>query len=336
MATRLVGSGGADRGVINAAALVAIAKSQIKIDAIFATSVGILNCWAFVLGVWDELEQVWKKEVKVKSKLQKLNLRGLAKGLIKNSPYLFEDEFIRELVDRYITPENYRKVVESLMDFEFPVFNLGEGRVEIISNRDGIPFEKYKKLVLAAISVPALYPAREIEGVWYADAGFIDNVGLFPALRNASSKDTVIILHNFPKEPLPMPLKYKSWLKVLWRSTESKLITNTMKDTNIYGAILRMKEDLVERIEKLIPEGFIFRRKNLRKKIVAEVNVVLESIILLHNGNLPLVKRKIDIFPPSHLSLFKTSTPSQKDLKDAFDEMFVFAEEFLKQEFPAN
>lgn len=336
MATRLVGSGGADRGVINAAALTAIAKSGIKVDSIFATSVGVLNCWAFILGVWDELEQVWKKEVKVKSKLQKLNLKGLAKGLIKYSPSLFEDEFINDMIDRYVTPENYQKAIESPIDFEFPVLNLNEGKIEIISNRAVVPFAKFKKFMLAAVSVPGLYPSIEIEGVWYSDAGFIDNVGLFPALKHASSGDTVIILHNYPKETTALPWKYSSWLKTLWRSTELKQTVNAVKDTNIYGTILKIREDLVARMEKLIPDGKFFGRKKLRQRIISEIQKIFSSVAFFNGSDLPFVERKIDIFPPSHLALFKTSTPSQKDLRDAFDEMLIFTEEFLKQEFPAD
>lgn len=336
MATRLVGSGGADRGVINAAALTAIAKLGIKVDSIFATSVGVLNCWAFILDIWEELEQIWKKEVKVKTKLQKLNLKGLAKGLIKYSPSLFEDEFINYLINRYVTEESYQKVVESPIDFEFPVFNLNEGRVEVISNRAGVPFAKFKKLMLAAISVPGLYPSVEIDGIWYSDAGFIDNVGLFPALRNASADDLVIIMHNFPKEPIALPWKFNRWLRTLWRSTESKQTANAVKDTNIYGAILKIREDMTARIEKLIPDSKLFGRRKLRQKIISEIQKVFASVAFFNGSDLPFVKRKIDIFPPSHLALFKTSTPSQKDLKEAFDEMLIFTEEFLKQEFPAN
>ena len=255
MATRLVGSGGADRGVISAAALTAIAKTQIKIDSIFATSVDTLNCWAFILGIINELEQTWKREVKVKSGLQKLNLKGLVKGLIKNSPSLFDDEFINYLVNRYVTIESYHKVIKSQIDFEFPIFNLNEGKIEIISNRDRISFEKFKKFMLAAISVPGLYPSIEIDGAWYADAGFIDNVGLFPALKNSSSDDIIIILHNFPKEPTILQWKFNKWLKSLWRSTESRQVFNTVKDTSFYEAILSKREELISRVEKLIPEG---------------------------------------------------------------------------------
>lgn len=333
MATRLVGSGGADRGVIGAAALAAIAKAKIKVDSIFATSVGVLNCWAFILGVWDELEQVWKKEVKVKSKLQKLNLKGLAKGLIKYSPSLFDDEFINYLVDRYVTPESYQMVVESQIDFEFPVLNLNEGKIEIISNRDGISFAQFKKFTLAAVSVPGLYPSIEIDGIWYSDGGFIDNVGLFPALRHASLDDTIIILHNYPKEIASLPWKYSSWLKTLWRSTEVKQTANAAKDTNIYGEFLNKREDFLRQIEKIIPEKSIFRRNKLRKRLISEFSKVFDALTVFNGSKAPLVKRKIDIFPPSHLALFKTSTPSQKDLKEAFDEMLIFTEEFLKQEF---
>lgn len=336
VATRLVISGGADRGVISAAAITAVSRKGMNIGSLFATSVGLLNSWAFILGITDELEQIWKKEVKVKSKLQKLNLKGLAKGLIRNSPSLFEDEFINDLVNRYVTPGSYQKAIESPIDFEFPILNLNEGKIEIISKGAGIPFAQFKKCMLAAVSVPGLYPSVEIDSIWYSDAGFIDNVGLFLALRHASPDDTVIILHNYPRETTALPWKYSSWLKALWRSTELKQTVNAAKDTNIYGEFLNKRNDFLKRIEEIIPAGSVFRRNKLRKIVISEFNKIFGSLAVFNGSKVPLVEKKIDIFPPSHLALFKTSTPSQKELREAFDEMLIFTEEFLKQEFPAE
>jgi predicted acylesterase/phospholipase RssA len=255
----------------------------------------------------------------------------LALGFVKNSPSLFRDDYIKELVDRYITPHNYEEIKKSKTTFEFPALNLNSGKTEIISNRDEIEYEKYKLLMLASISIPGFSSAVKIGKEWYADAGFIDNTGLLYSLRKSRPEDIVIVLHNFPETHTPLDWDFKSWRKALWRATEIKQVTKSGELANLCSAMHQTQENLIKAIETAIPRKFLRGNKKIKQRLINAIKTQF-SPDSIPAGGCPIVKKIIHIYPPADLSIFKTATPVFQDLKKAFNHMFWLATGKLREE----
>lgn len=356
MAVRLLVPGGSERCVVSAAGLVALKKEQIPIESYFAVSGSILNVIADVLGLEKDLEEVWKN-INVKEELQNVDYIDLALENIisfidsrrytrwimwklpwlktvlpakKEAKSIFRNKFINMLIEKYITPENYEKLKKAPL-IEFPVLNIIDGKVEFISNHQNLSYELFKKFVRAAVSIPMLYPAEEINGKIYVDGGFLKNLFLGPALYRCQTGDILFILHTFPKTPVKLDHYTTQWLFVGWRSTELRHVINPE------GNLEKLDEWLVfcKKIEKIfnfmLPWRWFFRKPRNKLFRFTERATLARIGRRLKFIKFPLVK-KVEIYPDYNLNIFKSASPSKKDLSEAFDDCEEKTRKVTKEE----
>lgn len=307
-----VGEGGGDRCVICAGAVDALYQSRIPVGHLFGTSGSLLNFIAYLIGIVDKMGHSWKMDVDVKGKLQRRAWWGSALGR-----HYYDNGFLRELIDTYLTAENYEKIRQSPILLEFPALNLSRGAVEVVSNRDGHPLWKFKKFVLAAISMPMAFPTVEIDGEEYTDGGFEDNLNLKLALRKAGPEDTVIIFHNFPEGANYSTQKFYLARMALWRASEAKHVALGRRDAEHFDELIRAHNTLLRRVRSIAPWNIFFR--GARGRLERDIKEIFKNI------GLPVVKKTINIFPPQDLALFKTPTPSLSELAEAYDIMLELA-----------
>lgn len=343
MAVRLLVPGGSERCVVSAAGLVALKKEKIPIESYFAVSGSIFNTIADALGLQKDLEETWKN-INVKEDLQDIDYidlaweniisfidsRRYARWIMWKLPWLktvlppkkeaksiFRNKFINMLIDKYITPENYEKLKKAPL-IEFPVLNITDGKVEFISNHQNLSYELFKKFVRAAVSIPMLYPAEEINGKIYVDGGFLKNLFLGPALYRCQTGDILFILHTFPKTPVKLDRYTTQWLFVGWRSTELRHVINPE------GNLDKLNEwfDFCKKIEKILnlslPWRWLFRKPRHKLFRFTEKTVLGKIGRKLKFIKFPLIKT-VEIYPDYNLNIFKSASPSKKDLSEAFD-----------------
>ena len=155
-------SGGLSKGAYQIGALRAIEKYFAPEDFAFvsASSVGALNAQSFLTGHTDEMRAFWE-------------------GANADSPK--RKSIVRFLHDSYVPDAMHRVAAlgQSRVPFYVPLMQSRE-RTIYYADLSKIPPEQMDTYISAAVAVPAVYPAVEIDGVKYADGGWLDNMPLFP------------------------------------------------------------------------------------------------------------------------------------------------------------
>lgn len=155
-------SGGLSKGAYQIGALRAIEKYFAPEDfaCVSASSVGALNAQSFVTGHTDEMREFWE-------------------GANADSPK--RKSIVRFLHGSYV-PDAVHRIAglgQSNVPFYVPLMQSRE-RTIYYADLSKIPPEQMDTYISAAVAVPAVYPAVAIDGVKYADGGWVDNMPLFP------------------------------------------------------------------------------------------------------------------------------------------------------------
>src|SRR3989338_8019745 len=352
MAIRALATGGSEKGVITAAVLSACREEGIEFKSFFGVSVGLLCVIAHVLGLYDELESVFKN-LNVKKDLQDMNSKDLALAMLvswadswrltrwalnhfpwiknalppkKHAKSVFKDKFIRMLVDKYITLENY-EILKSKPLIEFPVFNLTTGEVEIKSTQDNIHYELFKKYVLTAISIPGLYPGQKIEGNFIVDGGFVNNIALESAWYRCNNGDILLIFHNFPKKAPEIEMT-DDWRFWWWLAIERRHIIEAADSMQLLNRWVNFCQSTEKRFNKYLPwRWFMGKPQNKLYRFSERVYLGYISRKL----KFPIIK-KVEFYPDHNLNLFKIPSPAKEDLREAFDCSRYNAREIIRQE----
>lgn len=155
-------SGGLSKGAYQIGALRAIEKYFAPEDfaCVSASSVGALNAQSFLTGHTDEMREFWE-------------------GANADSPK--RKSIVRFLHGSYVPDAIHRVAAlgQSRVPFYVPLMQSRE-RTIYYADLSKIPPEQMDTYVSAAVAVPAVYPAVTIDGVKYADGGWVDNMPLFP------------------------------------------------------------------------------------------------------------------------------------------------------------
>ena len=174
MKRALVLSGGGAKGSYELGVYKALRRLNIKIDIITGTSIGALNGALLVTGDYLKAKKFW---LKISSKdvfnhdfKNKKDYPKLAKDIIKNKGLKFDkaEEVLTSIID-----EN--KIRKSKIDFGIVTFNL-KNRVPKVLSKDQIPHGKLAAYTIASATCFPLVELKEIDGEYYVDGGYYDNL----------------------------------------------------------------------------------------------------------------------------------------------------------------
>lgn len=170
-------SGGGARGFAHVGVAQALRESGIEPEAIAATSAGAL-VGGFLAGGMppEDIRKLFIDQIKL---TRMLRLNSIKTGL-----------FTLQQMGDFLTKYLPSKTFEGL---EIPFFvtatNFETGKQQVFNSGDLI------QPVLAACSIPAIFPAIVIDGVPYVDGGLSDNL---PTALFADRKQEVIAVHVNP------------------------------------------------------------------------------------------------------------------------------------------
>ena len=174
MKRALVLSGGGAKGSYELGVYKALRRLNIKIDIITGTSIGALNGALLVTGDYLKAKKFWlkmsSKDVFNHDFRNKKDYPKLAKDIIKNKGLKFDkaEEVLSSIID-----EN--KIRKSQIDFGIVTFNL-KNRVPKVLSKDQIPQGKLTAYTIASATCFPLVELKEIDGEYYVDGGYYDNL----------------------------------------------------------------------------------------------------------------------------------------------------------------
>lgn len=155
-------SGGLAKGAYQIGALRALEKYFAPEDlvCVSASSVGALNAQSYVTGHTEEMRAFWE-------------------GANADSPK--RKSIVRFLHGSYVPDAVHRIAAlgQSKVPFYVPLMQARE-RTIYYADLSKIPPEQMDTYISAAVAVPAVYPAVTIDGVKYADGGWVDNMPIYP------------------------------------------------------------------------------------------------------------------------------------------------------------
>lgn len=174
MKRALVLSGGGAKGSYELGVYKALRRLNIKIDIITGTSIGALNGALLVTGDYLKAKKFWLKmsakdvfDYDFKSKKQ---YPKVAKEIIKNKGLKFDkaEEFLTSII-------NEEKIRKSKIDYGLVTVNL-KTRVPKMLSKGQIPRGKLAAYTIASATCFPLVEVKEIDGEYYVDGGYYDNL----------------------------------------------------------------------------------------------------------------------------------------------------------------
>lgn len=159
----LLMSGGLAKGAYQIGALRALAKyfSPEDFTLVSASSIGVLNAQSYLTGHMDEMHSFWERA----------NADTKRKNVVRflHGPYL--PAAIHSLAGFGQSP----------VPFYASLLQAKERTIYYADLRQ-VPAEDLESYLAAAVSVPVVNRAVVINGVKYADGGWVDNIPVFPLL----------------------------------------------------------------------------------------------------------------------------------------------------------
>jgi len=178
----LVLSGGFAKGAYQVGVLNAVREyfNDGKVRYISASSVGVLNAYAFANDRMDVIERMWKN-------LKFTGLRSFAYAYMRGPEIT---NVIDDLACGFSAEQPY---------FYATYLNISKMKLNYINLKDVDP-AKMKDYLLASISLPTLTRTVNISGTRYADGAMVDNIPVAPLMKHPL--DYALVVHFDPNNYL--------------------------------------------------------------------------------------------------------------------------------------
>ncbi len=242
--------GGGSHGAYTWGVLDAILEDErISVEGVAGTSAGGMNATATAMGVLkngnqgarEYLCRLWHKigESSKTSPIKPNPLKKLVKDFdISSNPMFIMMQYMSSMLSPYqMNPTNkhpLQNVVRELFDFNalaastdpklfLCATHVATGKLKIFSGK-----ELSEEAVLASACVPTLFQAREIDGEFYWDGGFIGNPPIYPLIYNCESPDILVIQIRRVHDP-KMPYTSHEISNRLGEITQNACLTREMR-----------------------------------------------------------------------------------------------------------
>lgn len=228
----LVISGGSSKGAYQIGFFKAFTKSGLApaVNAVSATSIGVINTYAFLTGKLEQAEELWTN----------LAFNGIwnLRKKIKEENILY-DSFSRLITSTDKIPCDFYITLSEMSTMTAQYFNL-HGKVNA----------EQEKLLYATVSIPLLTaPPLQHNGKIYFDGGVTDNIPLTPLIH--ADLDTIFVVHFTPEYQVKEE-KFKN---------DTQIININMSQCNhfIKGNFNFQKEQ----VRQMIDEGENYTRQTI-------------------------------------------------------------------------
>ena len=184
--TAFVFSGGASLGALQVGMLQALYERGIAPDLLVATSVGALNA-AFVASrpqtvtTARELGRVWRNLQR--DDIFPVSMGALVGGLCGRRNHLVPDRGLRQLVRRHL---EFDELAGAAIPLHLVAFNLIERRELLLSEGPAVD------AVMAAASVPGVFPPVELADRLLIDGGVVNNTPISHAVELGAERIFVL------------------------------------------------------------------------------------------------------------------------------------------------
>ena len=202
-------SGGGTKGAYELGVWRALNELAVDYDIVTGTSIGSVNGALMVIGNYEYAEKIWKGMVmgdlmgdpppEKNPILQFLETfflppsqRGdrLIAGSVDNTPFL---SFVEKNIDADL-------LMESKVDYGLVTVRVND-RKPFLLTKDQMKKEKIKDYIIASSSVYPVFPMHRIDGNYYIDGMYYDNLPIELAISMGATELIVVDLHLTPQHP---------------------------------------------------------------------------------------------------------------------------------------
>jgi len=209
MKRALVFSGGGSRGAYECGAWQALQELNVRLDGVYGTSIGALNAALVAQGDLDTALELWEnirmdqivsleegEELSVERMVHRK--RDLIPFLRENAKNFLQDITpLEELIARTIDEGRVRAsgMELGMMITRVPSLAPCEARL-----RD-IPQGRLHDCILASAACFPIFPLRQIDGEYYMDGGYADNMPIAMAIEDGAQEIIAVDIHPQPVHP---------------------------------------------------------------------------------------------------------------------------------------
>lgn len=209
MKRALVFSGGGSRGAYECGAWQALKELNIRLDAVYGTSIGAMNAalaaqgdLEIALELWENIrmEQIVSLEEGEELSVERMvsRKRDLIPFLMENAKNFLMDitpmeKLVRETIDEGRVRASGMEL--GMMLTRVPSLSPCEVRI------GDIPQGRLHDYILASASCFPIFPLRQIDGERYMDGGYADNMPIGMAICDGADEIIAVDLHPQPVHP---------------------------------------------------------------------------------------------------------------------------------------
>ena len=209
MKRALVLSGGGSRGAYECGAWQALQEMNIRIDAVYGTSIGAMNAALVAQGdlevalkLWENIrvDQIVSLEEGEEFSVERMvsRKRDLIPFLLENAKSFLMDVTPMEKLMRETIDEG--RVRASGMDLGVMITRVPQ-LTGLEARLDGIPQGMLHEYLLASAACFPIFPLRQIGGERLMDGGYVDNLPLGMAIADGAEEIVAIDIHPQPVHP---------------------------------------------------------------------------------------------------------------------------------------
>lgn len=208
MKRALVLSGGGSRGAYEIGAWQAIKEMNLRLHAVYGTSIGALNAGLVAQGDAEKAVQLWSnitiqqvigtadEDFSIERMVSRK--RDVVPFLLENAKHLHADIApLEELVRQYLDEGRVRASGMELGVMTVKVPQMTPAPVRL----DEIPEGRLTDWLLASASCFPVFPTRKIDGERYVDGGYFDNLPVDMAIEDGAEEIIAVDVHPQPAHP---------------------------------------------------------------------------------------------------------------------------------------
>lgn len=277
MKRALVLSGGGAKGSYELGVYKALKRLGIKIDIITGTSIGALNGAALVAGDYRKAKRLWLKM----SSIDVFNYTfknskeypKIAKDILKNKGLKFDKA--EEVLSTVINEDKIRK---SKIDYGLITVNL-KSRMPKALRKDQIPKGKLSSYVIASSTCFPLVEMKNIDGDYYVDGGYYDNLPINLAIDMGADE---IIAVDLSAIGIKQKVKDPN-VKIEYIKSDPKAFILDFNPESARRNIRLGYHDTMKHFSKLDGKNYTFKKGHLEKNYnnISEYYIQLIKKILL-------------------------------------------------------
>lgn len=277
MKRALVLSGGGAKGSYELGVYKALKRLGIKIDIITGTSIGALNGAALVTGDYRKAKRLWLKM----SSIDVFNYTfknykeypKIAKDILKNKGLKFDKA--EEVLSTVINEDKIRK---SKIDYGLITVNL-KSRMPKALRKDQIPKGKLSSYVIASSTCFPLVEMKNIDGDYYVDGGYYDNLPINLAIDMGADE---IIAVDLSAIGIKQKVKDPN-VKIEYIKSDPKAFILDFNPESARRNIRLGYHDTMKHFSKLDGKNYTFKKGHLEKNYnnISEYYIQLIKKILL-------------------------------------------------------